>query len=161
MLSRTTCLRILDALTAGCIKSLAGLDDDDVEKGRNNYTNLRLSVRRMKALCLSHSSYSEEILKLIDESEDFHKSRFIDHIKDPTNSIFTCCCLPCGFHANEDVIKCTNAHTGVCSNAVNLFLFSQFWMICLTALKKIINRYLTSRSKLCSVNIKLKHVDRI
>jgi len=121
MLSRTTCLRIMEKLSAGSIKSLAGLDDEDVCKGRNNFIQLRSIVEHLKALCPSTQSSGEKIIQMIHEVECFHKAGFIDHIKDSSNTMFKCCCLPCGFYANDDAIPCAGIHRGVCSKCQESF----------------------------------------
>jgi len=131
-LSRRTCLRLLDCLTSGNIKSLAGLDDEDVEKGRNNFKNLRSLTERVlklgteNASILStidhlHDSILDGVMEMIDSTEDFHAAGFIDHIKDPQYSMYKCTCLPCGFHSCDDNIKCKQVHIAVCSRCTESF----------------------------------------
>jgi len=47
MICQKTCIRILKTLTAGNITSLFGLDGVDVEKGRNNWRQLKSIVSRV------------------------------------------------------------------------------------------------------------------
>jgi len=138
MISRRICLQILDRLTAGSIKSLAGLDDEDVEKGRNNFIRLRAIVDRLYALHPTSTSNKDRIILMIHESEAFHKSGFIDHIKDRSNTQFTCCCLHCGFYSKDDLIECHNIHEGVCSKCNQSFAIFPLIDEMLVAVKEVL-----------------------
>jgi hypothetical protein len=121
-ISEKTIRRILKAITAGECKSLAGLDDDDVEKGAQNFLNLRTLVHKLSALT---ESSEDTLLEDIDKAEAFHQADFILHFKGNEEK-YKCACLPCGFDTPDDHIECTANHLGVCSRCFDSFtIFSK------------------------------------
>ena len=85
-LSASTIERTLMQLSSGQIKSMAGLDDTDEEKGRSNFQNLRALVKSLgDAVGLKTDGFlkieEESIIKKIDSVEEFHKVGFPRHLE--------------------------------------------------------------------------------
>ena len=82
-LSPSSIERILSQLTAGKIRSLAGLDDTDVEKGSANFAKMKALVKNMIDIGRFGSGgckEGERILEIIDTVEEFHKVGFPRHL---------------------------------------------------------------------------------
>jgi len=114
----------MKCITAGHITSLAGLDIEDVEKGRENFERLSAMASR---LCLLTDTDPKAILEKISRAETFHSCNFVSHIKlaaanHEEGLKYKCCCLDCGFAKDEDE-GCANknSHQGVCSCCAEAF----------------------------------------
>jgi hypothetical protein len=83
---------LVDSMTWGEQKSLSGLDDTKVLKGRENFIALRTLVKDIVTDQLS----AKALLKRIDECEDFYKTDFTLHLKEKGDH--RCRCVTCGFH---------------------------------------------------------------
>ena len=87
-------------MNAGDIMSMAGLDDEDVTKGYNNFKTMHKLVDNLAEL--AHCPKSERTKLLhdrINNISDWHKSNFMKHLGDDKDH---CCqCLLCGFHCNQ------------------------------------------------------------
>jgi len=117
---------LLKSFTAGHVKSLAGLDNEDVEKGQRNFQRLRDMVSR---LCQLARTDNKPLMDMINEVEDFHRGSFIEHIKAcaaaDDGKKYRCCCLDCGFSDSIDEAStvCENIlhHGGVCTSCSKSF----------------------------------------
>ena len=77
--------KILGALTAGSIRSLVGLDDTDVEKGRQNFFNMKALVRTLAEAGMFGRigcPTAEGLIERIGQMEEFHKVGFPRHLGD-------------------------------------------------------------------------------
>ena len=75
--------KLLGELTAGRIKSMAGLDDTDVEKGSQNFHQMKAIVQNLTAVGTigrASNSEAEELKRRIDRVEEFHKVGFPRHL---------------------------------------------------------------------------------
>ena len=87
--------RVLAAATNGSLKSLAGLDDEDVEKGYNNFKKIReIATRVYNRLGMSKCD-TDKLKKTIDEVQVFIETSFVGHTKKHAEHI--CGCISCGF----------------------------------------------------------------
>jgi hypothetical protein len=83
---------LVDSLTAGDIKSLSGLDDVKVLKGRDNFIGLRAFANKV----CEHGEETKRIIKRIDDCELFHQTDFVPHLQ--RVGTHKCNCLTCGFN---------------------------------------------------------------
>ena len=86
MLSPSSIEKLVGAVTSGSLKSLAGLDDEDVQKGHNNWKRVR---KIAQVLCMVlHKPKTEEksLLEQIKQAQVFTETSFKHHLKD-TESI--------------------------------------------------------------------------
>jgi hypothetical protein len=82
-LSPSSIEKILGQLTAGKIRSLAGLDDTDVEKGTQNFHQMKSIVRTLTEVGMfgrGGDSQAELLIKRIEKMEEFHKVGFPRHL---------------------------------------------------------------------------------
>ena len=83
-------------MNAGDIMSMAGLDNEDVTKGYNNFKTMHKLVDNLAEL--AHCPKSERTKLLhdrINNISDWHKSNFMRHLGDDKDH---CCqCLSCGY----------------------------------------------------------------
>ena len=87
--------RVLAAATHGSLKSLAGLDDEDVEKGYNNFKRIReIATRVCNRLGMSKCD-TDKLKKTIDEVQVFTETSFVGHTKKHAEHI--CGCISCAF----------------------------------------------------------------
>jgi hypothetical protein len=91
-ISPSTVRTLVDSLTAGDIKSLSGLDDVKVLKGRDNFIRLRNFA---KQVC-EHGEETKRIIERIDDCELFHQTDFVPHLQ--RVGTHKCNCLTCGFN---------------------------------------------------------------
>ena len=126
LLSPSTITKILLELTSGEITSLAGLDNIDVQKGHDNFENMRTLVDTLTNI-IGGDNATETCKKLqtdIDEVQNFHKVNFTRHLGQGTSQ---CACLHCGFfHSEKDPIqcKCCNSHKPPCIDCQKSFQVS-------------------------------------
>jgi hypothetical protein len=90
-ISATTVRELISCLTAGDIKSLSGLDDVRVLKGRNNFKSLREIAKEV-----FKSKEAGAIVKRIDDCELYYQTDYIPHLQVVGSQ--RCNCLTCGFH---------------------------------------------------------------
>ena len=86
-LSPSSIEKILGQLTAGKIRSLAGLDDTDVEKGTQNFLQMKATLRTLTEVGMfgrAGSSDADPLVKRIEKMEEFHKVVFPRHLGDGT-----------------------------------------------------------------------------
>ena len=82
-LSPSSIERILSQLTAGKIRSLAGLDNTDVEKGTENFLQMKAIVRTLTEVGMfgrGGSLNANTLIQRIDKMEEFHKVNFAKHL---------------------------------------------------------------------------------
>lgn len=109
LLSPSTIEKLVKELTSGRITSRAGLDNIDVEKGTDNFIEMRQIVNTLAPFSRDDSE-KEKILNNIDACEVFHKVNFERHLKQSQNR-HVCMCLRCGFYNEiDDPIKCDRRH---------------------------------------------------
>jgi hypothetical protein len=89
---------LVASLTAGDIKSLSGLDDVKVVKGRDNFIALREFAKKV----CDDGEETKRIIERIDECELYHQTDFVPHL----NRIGThnCNCLTCGFNNTGEFV---------------------------------------------------------
>jgi len=121
--SPTTLRRLVTSLSAGEIQNLAGLDDEDVIKGYNNFRRLEEIAKVVFNFLQKSQKELEDFLKSISDVEIYHKTKFTRHASD--NSGHLCGCLLCGFNCEDDPIFCEkrerNEHTGPCNDCTQSF----------------------------------------
>ena len=109
-------------MNASDIMSMAGLDNEDVTLGYNNFKTMHKLVDNLAEL--AHCPKSERTKLLhdrINNISDWHKSNFMKHLGDDKDH---CCqCLLCGFHCKIDPIPCSHRgnHKGPCRDCCNSF----------------------------------------
>ena len=91
-ISPTTVRTLVDSLTAGDIKSLSGLDDVKVLKGRDNFIGLREFAKKV----CEHGEETNRIIEQINDCELFHQTDFVPHLQ--RVGTHKCNCLTCGFN---------------------------------------------------------------
>ena len=81
-LSPSTIEKIISSMTAGKIRSLAGLDDTDVTTGSENFENMRSFVKTLNDVARSEDSkqIARDLISCIDRVEEFHKIGFPRHL---------------------------------------------------------------------------------
>jgi hypothetical protein len=127
-LSSSTIENILHQMTAGKIRSLAGLDDTDVEKGRDNFLSMKSLVRTLSEAGMYGRNGCPEadvLIENIGRMEEFHKIGFPRHLGN-NESHHICTCFSCGFHdEGTDHIECTlresGQHLGPCGECADSF----------------------------------------
>jgi hypothetical protein len=97
-ISESTIWMLAKSLTAGNLKSLSGLDDTKVLKGRDNFHCLRRIVNEF----VDDTVEVQTLLKKIDDTEVFHKTDFTTHLQ--RHGSHSCNCLTCGFCAKGAMI---------------------------------------------------------
>ena len=119
---------MINELTSGAIKSRAGLDNTDVQKGHDNFEQMRSLVNAFANLA-GEMVLDKKIalLQKIDEVQAFHKVDFERHLDCNHECKHACMCLHCGFFDEEkDPIKCTQAHKdfpcGQCQESIELIM---------------------------------------
>ena len=80
-LSPSTIEKLLSSISAGKIKSLAGLDDTDATTGYENFQNMRSLVRTLNDVArFSDPNVAKDLISSIDRVEQFHKIGFPRHL---------------------------------------------------------------------------------
>ncbi|GFH50406.1 predicted protein [Chaetoceros tenuissimus] len=104
ILSFSTMRNIVGSLTNGKIKNLAGSDNVDVNMGHDNFLEMKEIVRELTCIGgLDLTQYNFE--ETIDTVQQFHKTKFVDHIHVESNH--SCTCVACGFADEpDDIIPC-------------------------------------------------------
>jgi hypothetical protein len=127
-LSSSSIANILQQLTAGKIRSLAGLDDTDEEKGRLNFLSMKALIRTLSAAGMYGQNgcpEADELIEKIEKVQEFHKIGFPRHLGNST-SRHICTCLSCGFHGEgTDHVECklrqSGEHSGPCGECADGF----------------------------------------
>ena len=122
MLSPSLVEKIVNELTAGEMKSLAGLDNTYVECGRENFENMLAWIDTLQSFNevggtqISNTEFSSLACR-IKEAETFHQAGFAQHLG---QGDYSCACFECGFSA-----KCSkhdnNIHKGPCGDCYESF----------------------------------------
>jgi hypothetical protein len=102
MLSPSSIEHVVDAVSSGSIKSLAGLDDEDVEKGYNNFKRLHVIAKKLCQCLNKTDSETKDLSKRIKEAQVFTETSFKEHVK--VNGEHVCQCLNCGFTSEHGCI---------------------------------------------------------
>jgi hypothetical protein len=89
--SASTIRDLIASFTAGDIKSLSGLDDVRVLKGRDNFKSLREIAKK----ACKHEDV-DAMLKKIDACEIFYQTDYVPHLEKVGSH--RCNCLTCGFN---------------------------------------------------------------
>ena len=109
LLSPSTIEKLVKELTSGSITSRAGLDNIDVEKGTDNFNQMREIINTLAPFARDDSA-KERILKKIDTCETYHKVDFERHLQQNDNK-HICMCMHCGFYDEDnDPIQCNSNH---------------------------------------------------
>ena len=124
-LSPSTIASILQTLTNGEIKSLAGLDNIDVIKGHENFEHMRSMVQKLAQVgrmnITGKCKEVETMIGKIDRAEKFHKYGFPQHLGGSTHK---CACFHCGLSRDVvDPISCplNCEHLPPCKECQNTF----------------------------------------
>ena len=91
-ISPNTVCTLVDSLTAGDIKSISGLDDVKVLRGRDNFIGLRAFAKKV----CEHGEETKRIIERIDDCELFHQTDFAPHLQ--RVGTHKCNCLTCGLN---------------------------------------------------------------
>jgi hypothetical protein len=89
--SASTIQDLIQSFTAGDIKSLSGLDDVRVLKGRDNFKSLRVIAKKV---CKYEDA--DATVKKIDDCEIFYQTDYVPHLAKVGSH--SCNCLTCGFN---------------------------------------------------------------
>ena len=104
MISASSIEKIVNELTAGRLKSMAGLDDEDVKKGSGNLVR----VKEIFSLLATMNQISDESIKTmesrIDQILTFHRTGFITHLQ--RHGDRCCQCISCGLHSEDAPVHC-------------------------------------------------------
>lgn len=117
-LSRSYFLKLVDTMTDGQIKNLAGLDNIDVTKGYENFNSMEEIIKSLASKGGLDPSIRDKLLQKNRSIEAYHKTDFIDHLD--TSSKHQCTCIQCGFHheTDGDAVPCETRsrkeHLGPC-----------------------------------------------
>lgn len=104
MLSESSIDAIIGTLAKGQLKSRAGLDDEDVEKGSRNLERAG-EIYEHLAHALNHSSETiADTKKQLEWIGLYHRTDFTAHLS--KNGKKCCQCLSCGLHCDEEPIPC-------------------------------------------------------
>ena len=94
MFSPSSIERVLAATTNGSLNSLAGLDDEDVEKGYNNFKKIQEITTCVCNRLRMPKCDMNKLKKEIDEVQVFTETSFVGHTKKHAEHI--CGCISCG-----------------------------------------------------------------
>jgi hypothetical protein len=89
-ISATTVRALIASLTAGDIKSLSGLDDVRVLKGKDNFEALRVIAKGLLG-----PGEAKAMVKRVDDTELFYQTDYVPHLQ--VVGEYGCNCLTCGF----------------------------------------------------------------
>ena len=126
--SLSTIQKIFSAVTGGAIKSLAGLDGEDVIKGERNYRWLLESAGKLCKVLQKCKADTKKLTGLITRSLTFHKTSYKYHLKRVGEHI--CQCLSCGLGSRKQVNDCAGCkfrdnnntpHKGPCRDCEETF----------------------------------------
>jgi hypothetical protein len=98
----TTVWELIQTLTAGDIKSLSGLDDVRVLKGRDNFEALRNIAKRV----CRPGEETDSIINSIDGAELFYQTDFVPHLR--RSGSHRCNCVTCGFNDSGESFMCSD-----------------------------------------------------
>lgn len=119
ILSYSFMSKLIGTFTNGKIKTLAGLDNVDVNYGHDNFLEMKKIGKELSTI----GNLSPDILKdledHIDRIQNFHKTNFIDHVH--ADSAHCCTCLHCGFSNKDDEIVCEKEHLPPCQDCNDSF----------------------------------------
>ncbi len=127
MLGRSFFFNLVDSMTDGRIKNLAGLDNIDVSKGFDNFEDMEQLIKDFYgAKGYIDKATEDELVKTNKWVKTFHKVYFSDHLG--TTSKHQCACEKCGFHDTDgDPIKCETRekkeHLPSCEDCTKCFEF--------------------------------------
>ena len=124
LLSPSTIEKLVKELTSGSITSRAGLDNIDVEKGTDNFNQMRELVSTL-APFVRDDLAKDSILEKIDACETYHKVNFERHLEQNNNK-HICMCLHCGFYDEvHDQIQFNGNHKTIpckdCQDSFTIF----------------------------------------
>ena len=141
VLSQSSLEMLINELTSGQLNSLAGLDDEDVLKGRNSIERL-VEIYESLSVALDHDEQTTKSMKMrIDIILKYHKTDFKKHVK--KNGERSCECISCGLTSKEEPIPVRNVRSHS--------KFTLTWLILVVQLK-LSKAYQTSR-KNCTWNL--------
>jgi hypothetical protein len=92
-----TVCTLVASLTAGDIKSLSGLDDLKVLKGRDNFIGLREFAKKV----CDDGEETKRLIEQIDECKVYHQTDFVPHLM--RTGSHNCNCLTCGFNETGEL----------------------------------------------------------
>jgi hypothetical protein len=92
----STVRELIQTLTAGDIKSLSGLDDVSVLKGRDNF----LALKDITTRICKPGQEAESIISSIDAAELFYQTDFVPHLS--RKGSHRCNCVTCGFFDSSE-----------------------------------------------------------
>lgn len=123
LLSPSTITKLLLELTSGEIKSRAGLDNIDVNKGHANFEHMSQMVDMLTSIIGSDEAKEKgEDLKFhINGTREFHKVDFARHLESGNSK---CMCIRCGLRCKDtDNIGCESkgSHDPPCQDCQNAF----------------------------------------
>ena len=105
MLSPSSIEKVVDAVSSGSLKSLSGLDNEDVEKGHNHFKSLHEFAKILCRALRKSDSETEGIVKRLTDAQVFTETSFKEHVKEHGEHI--CQCLSCGFTSDQGCTTCT------------------------------------------------------
>ena len=114
-----TARALFDTLTAADIKSLAGLDDVKVQKGRDNFKLLRDVASEV----FDEGEERQKFIERIDAAKLYYQTEYIPHLQRVGSH---CCnCMTCGFHNDENpndiICEEKNIHKPSCTKCADSF----------------------------------------
>ena len=109
-MSPSTIEKLVKELTSGSITSQAGLDNIYVEKGAENFDEMRSLIDTLSIFANWDRNRKEKLCQQIDSIEQFHKTYFEKHL-DQSENKHSCMCLQCGFYDKAKAkIICNSDH---------------------------------------------------
>lgn len=120
ILSHSFMSKLIGNFTNGKIKTLAGLDNVDINYGHDNFLEMKKIGKDLITIGDIDPGILKDLEDHIDRSQNFHKTTFIDHVH--TDSAHSCTCLHCGFSDEGDEIVCRKEHLPPCQDCNDSFL---------------------------------------
>ena len=143
MLSLSSVQEIIKAVTNGQLKSRAGLDDEDVNKGSRNIDRMI----ELYNILAKENKHSEEIIAKMEDRINqiriFHKTNFPLHLS--RNGSRCCQCISCGLHCSEEPVECMyreqnhDVHGGPCRDCDESFKVVQELLAMAGETQKLLN----------------------
>lgn len=135
MLSASSITSVILGLTNGRRKSMAGLDDEDVNKGSTNVARVKEIYSVLAETNNIDSLQEKAMIKKIDRALTYHRTGFPNHLQ--RHGERCCQCISCGINSKDNPIHCpfreVNSHKGLARTAKSHSAFSQ---TCLTSFKQ-------------------------
>lgn len=125
MLSPSSIEKVVAGLTSGRLKSMQGLDDEDVRKGSGNLERVKEIYSVLAAINQTSPSSIKTMTDRITAILTFHRTGFVTHLQ--RHGDRCCQCISCGLHCEDEPIHCpirdddARCHQGPCKDCDESF----------------------------------------